>query len=276
MESAMMNLKILHDDNGTYKDYSRQAKDFLSDTFTIDLNASEDYLYVGLYKPFNKFYSLFETANINASEFTAEYYDGSAWYDLDEFEDQTEGFTESGFMSWNRTQTDWAESEINSINRFWIRLRPSVDHSAAVLYGMDLIFSTDKDLTEEYPTIMSFLPSGATTFISFHQAAKRQVIQTLRNEGHTIINSNGDVKKLTEWDINDPDELKQMSKYVALSSIFLMVSDRPDDKYNQLALRFRDMATESMSNYRLNIDLDDDGEEDSEELAYRSHGKLLR
>ena len=50
-------LTIFDDANSTFTDYSREALDFDRDTFTITLDASTSYLYVGFYKPINLFYT---------------------------------------------------------------------------------------------------------------------------------------------------------------------------------------------------------------------------
>lgn len=62
-------LTILHDDNGSFSDFSNEALAFDRDTFTTDLNQNEDYLYVGYYKPINNFFVELGTANTNAGSY---------------------------------------------------------------------------------------------------------------------------------------------------------------------------------------------------------------
>ena len=82
-------LTVLHDNNGFFSDFSNEALAFDRDTFTIDLDQSDDYLYVGYYKPINNFFVEIGTANTNAGSFTGQFYNGTTWTSLAGFFDDS-------------------------------------------------------------------------------------------------------------------------------------------------------------------------------------------
>lgn len=259
-------LTVFHDDNSSFSDHSFEAYDFLRDSFDATLLSATSYLYVGLYKPFSRFYVELDTANTNANTFTAEYYNGSSWASLDGFLDDSEGFTRSGELRWFRAQTDWAETAVNSETKYWVRLRPSADHSATTIQGLNVLFSDDSSLKEEFFEISDFLPNGASSFVAVHQGVRKEIVQSLRNAGRNKRNSSSvKFEKLTEWDLLDIDEVRQAAKFLALEKIFRNVSDQVDDKYQAFKIEFRDKYNDAFSLLHLSLDDDDDGILDTSE-----------
>ena len=126
----MKELVVLHDDNGTFTDYSQDARDYLRDTFQISYTTAEDYIYIGLYKPFNQLYVEFENVASASINLTFEYSDGSAGFNALEVEDDTKAFKRSGFISWGRNIEDWQENSIDSKSLFWIRITADADFVA--------------------------------------------------------------------------------------------------------------------------------------------------
>ena len=151
-------LTILDDNNGTFTDFSREGLDYDRDTFTVTLDSNTSYLYVGFYKPINMFYVEVGTANTNAGSFIAQYYNGSTWVSMSDFYDETSCFTRSGFIQWDRGQTDEASTSVNSTPLFWYRFKPSITHSATVINGLNIVFSDDTDLKREFYEISEYLP----------------------------------------------------------------------------------------------------------------------
>ena len=49
----MRDLVLYHDDGGAFIDYTLDARDYLRDEFTIDYTTITDYIYMGLYKPYD-------------------------------------------------------------------------------------------------------------------------------------------------------------------------------------------------------------------------------
>lgn len=96
--------------------------------------ASGDILYLGGLKKFSQ--AIFNlTVAATGGTFVYEYWDGSAWVSLVSPTDGTSALTVSGSITWDRdAQTGWAQTTINSVLLFWVRIRctgtPSVGPEA--------------------------------------------------------------------------------------------------------------------------------------------------
>lgn len=262
-------LTVLHDANSVFADHSKEAFDFSRDTFSLTLNKDTSYLYVGFYKPINSCFVSLSTANTNANSFTAEYYNGSSWTAVSDFYDDTKGFTRSGFMTWDRNQTNQASTTINSTSLFWIRLRPSVTHSATTLNGINFLFADDQDLTYEVPEITDTNHlAGKTSHILTHVAARNEILQSLNNKDYKKLNPTTSYREdLTAWDILEGSQLKQAAVYLALSKIYFNFSDATDDKYHQKSKHFYAKFKEAFQLSQLSLDANDDGLLDVAEKA---------
>ncbi len=108
----MSDLFIKHDDDSSFSDFSVEGRNYLRDTFDIVLTTA-DFLYVGLFKPFDRIFIEMNTANTNSATLTGEFYNGTSFTALSNYEDATNALTRSGFMRWDRSQTDWAETTID-------------------------------------------------------------------------------------------------------------------------------------------------------------------
>jgi len=288
----MSKLQVLHDDNTVFIDQTLNSFDYGRDDYSLELIAAEDFLYIGLYKPFAQIYVELKTDNTNANVFDAEFFDGTNFVNIDDtFFDDTRGFTRSGFMTFDRNQEDWALTSVDGIEAFWIRLKPSVDHSVGTeIQGINIVFSDDQDLVEEYRNINQFRPSSDLSFILTHLAMRKKIIQMLRNSGKhkkIFLNNNNpssipsqldliELRDVTEWDLLDPSQLREASKLYVLASIFFNRSDNPTDKYYQLYKDFRDRAKESYELFFLSLDKDDDGLQDSDEDLILNAPRLFR
>jgi hypothetical protein len=129
--------------------------------------------------------------------------------------------------------------------------------------GINLVFSDDYDLVEEYPSILQHLPDGQETFIRFHSASRDDILTDLKNSG-IVINGQDKKKQLDQWDLLDIDEVKEASKFSTLSKIFSWLSDAEGDKFDQLSSKYQAEAGESLTPL-ISIDDDDDGISDSSE-----------
>ncbi len=259
----MRDLVFFHADNGTFIDYTLDARDYLRDEFTINYTTIEDYIYIGLYKPFNKVYVEFKTPPLVDVNLIAEYYDGTTWQTLT-VSDDTKGFIRSGFISFEKPE-NWASTTVNAEDKYYIRFNS--DTHTAEFQGLNIVFSDDNDLRQEVRGIDDFLYNNDTSFIAYHVSARDEIIQTLRNGGHaTKIENEVTYNNLTKWDLLDLGEIRQASKYLALSKIFYDVSENPDDKHYQRSNDYASMFGEAFKLYRLSIDKNDDGLADDEEV----------
>lgn len=269
---------VLNDNTTTIDDISLLAKDFTTNEVTLELE-SDHYLYVGYYKPFKQFFVELSPANTVTNTLNFEYYNGTSWVSLSAI-DESQGFTKSGFIYFNRPE-DWTENTVDSKERFYIRIQPSANHSSGtVLQGLGILFSNDLDLIGIKSNIVSKLNNG-NSWIGKHEAARKYIIQRLRNLGHrkyVASDSNNPLvvestkakaiyySDLTEFDLLEPFELREASKFFALSMIYLdEKSDQEGDKYERNGKRHLKRAEEAMNVFMLKIDSNDDGEENEAE-----------
>lgn len=258
----MSDLKIFHNDNGVYLNYSRDLADYLRNDVTIDYTLAEDFIYIGLYKPFNSLFAELTTPIV--ANMSAEYWNGSSYQSLN-LDDDSVNLSRSGFIKWNKP-SDWSANTVNSENLFYIRL--SFDASVQPVFkGLNIVFSDDQDLLKEVRDIMDFRAAGDSSFIAYHVSSRDQIVQTLRNGGDFKRRLEEEFyRNLTKWDLLDIGEIRQASKFLTLSKIFFDVSENNEDK---AYIRYRDYLAkfgEAFKLFRLSLDKDDDGEADRTEI----------
>ena len=257
-------LTIFDDNNSSFTDYSTEGLDFDRDTFSVTLDSSTSYLYIGFYKPINAFYVELSTANTNDGTFTGEFYNGTTWASLSGFYDESKSLQRSGFLRWDRDQTDEEKTTVNSTELFWYRFQPSVTHSATTIAGLNIVFSDDQDLKREYFEASELKPSAESSHILTHVAARDQIIQAIRSSGdYKTLNS---VRKdITAFDLHDIGQVKLAATYLALYKIFNSITDDPDDFYKKKADDFKSQYALAIKTPFIDIDSDDDGIRDTNE-----------
>lgn len=275
-------LFVFHDDNSVFTDHSNSAQDYARDEFAIELDKDNDYLYIGYRKAINTIFVEMNTVNSIANSFTLERFndDTSAFVEIDTFSDDTKGLTRSGFIVWERNLEDEGKTEINGQEAFWYRLRPSATHSAGTkIQGLNNVFSDDQDLREQVSSILStsFL-AGADSHILSHVAARKQIIQDLRNSGKLKVDTTtGRFKNLNLFDILDVGQIRDASKWKTLNIIFDDLSDRTDDKWEQKARKYNSRYKTTFGQLQfLAIDVDDDGRTDINEEQASATTLVLR
>lgn len=269
----MNELFILHDDNGSFVDYSKESSDFLRDDYNLDFVAIEDSLYIGLYKPFSSLYFEFKTPNGSDIGITLEKSTGAGFTNMD-LTDDTKGFQRSGFFNVNRNNENWESQDVNGQSAYWLKLTASNDFNVDV-HGLNIVFSDDNDLVQEVRLINDFLAPGDNSFISYHVSSRNDIIQRMRNGGYVKEVDNNDsvflseksrnLKQVNKWDILDLGEIKQASKYLTLAKIFFDNSENVDDKSYQRFMDYDNKFGEAFKLFYMSIDLDDDGRTDQDE-----------
>jgi len=261
-------------------DVSVRVKDYTTPSVPMALTAGQ-YMHVGYYKAFRQFYIDFKVLNAVATSLVFEYYNGVTWVALPGVVDETEDFIKSGFMYWNRPG-DWAPVEIDGDENYYIRISAPDDLTPETeLNGVNVLFSNDIDLVGIRSNIVS-KHNNDEPWIEKHEAARKHIIQQFRNLGHRKVKqANGDepnvlftgekedsldFSDLTQFDLFDPFQLREASKFFALSYIYLdELSDENDDKWERAGLRHDKRADEALNVFMLRIDTNDDGEENEEE-----------
>lgn len=266
-------LNVLHDDNGVFSDKSASAVDYGRDSFVLPLVAAQDYLYLGLYKPFNKVYAEMKVVNTVANIFTAEYWNGSAWTALVNFWDLSQGFTRSGFMQWKKPN-DWASTVVNSDLLYWVRLKPNFDHSALTeLQGLNIVYADDQDLQNEFSRVADYKAS-LLSYITYQQAVRDDIVQALRNKGNVKYNEK--FINVSKWDLLDADEVRRGATYACLAKIFFELSDNVDDKWYQRHKDYTEKANKALELFALSLDTNDTGLDDKSKLVQRQSVSLVR
>ncbi len=272
----MNDLYVFYDDNSSFLDFSFEAREFTKDTFSATVIAGEDAIYLGLYKPFNSAYIDMSTANANGGIFRVKYYNGSGFVDTENQFDDTTTLNRSGFVRWDKSD-DWEASTVNSQEAFWIQITISGDTTALTFNGINIVYSDDTDLAKEMRSIDRFLSSGDSSFIAYHEAARDEIVQTTRNKGTAKKRDDEDFyRNFGKWDFLNIDEIRQASKYLALSKIMHDASDNPEDKYYQ---RYKDYLAaygQAFNTWFISLDTDDDGEADKSEKLTANTIKLNR
>lgn len=269
-------LKIFLDDNSSFTDYSVECENFIRDDFSHTFISGEDYMYVGFHKPIERVYVEVSTSNTNSVTTTVEYYNGSSFTSVSNGVDLTNGLSRSGFIYWDRVQTDNAKTTVNSVEKYWYRISFSADTSAVTIDGVNILFSDDFDLLEVDAEVLNFKPSGDNSMVRFHQAARNEIVQRINNSGRLKLDENGYRSKLEAYDILDPTDLKEASKFLTLARIYEPISDEVDDKYNQKFKQYFQTYQDAFNLYMTSIDIDDDGVIDSGERNRVSYGRIVR
>ena len=266
---------VLHDDASTITDHSLAAKDFTTNPIPLALGDTH-HLYVGYAKPFTQLFVEVIPVNNVVGTFAFEYWNGSIWKALPNVIDESQNFFKSGFIYFEKPD-DWAATTVKSIEKFYIRMQPSASHDGGViLQGLGILFSNDLDLIGIKSNIVSKHNNGSS-WVGKHEAARKHMIQKLRNLGHRThqeVTNNNQVftgksirfSDLTEFDLLEPFELREASKFYVLSFIYLdELSDEEDDKWERAGKRHLGRAQAAMNLFMLKIDNNDNGIEDSNE-----------
>lgn len=273
--SYKKDLYLFHDDNSSFIDYTSSSRSFLRDDFEIIYNATEDSLYLGLYKPFYSTYvELVSAVGVGVS-LTVSYYNGSSFVAFDA-NDETNGFARNGFITWDRDLDDWAKTEVNGETLYWVKIDASGDYTAT-FRAINLVFANDDDLKSEMFNIDDFRATGMTSLISYHVSARDEMIQKFRNSGkYTQVNGTQKYNDLSKWDLNNIDQVRVAAKYLALAKIMFDVSSEVDDKYYQRYKDYMDEFGEAFRLYLLSIDSNDDGIEDVNEKNLFRSSELIK
>jgi hypothetical protein len=280
-------LEVREDNAGLITSFKDEAFNYMQDTFPTSLDTVNNILYFAHpdCKLINTLYIEFavSSANSQPNTLTVEYWDGTAWVSAVNMYDQTKGFTRNGFISWDRDDLEDNQEKVvfDSDELYWMRIRSSVAQDTTEVKGFNIVFSDDNDILEELPDakdVCGFLPDDELTFINIHQAAKRDMIQLLRNEGNVEVRTKFSCKleNIDEWDILRPQELRVAGKYLALNKIFTQLSDSPDDKFQLKALEYKNMFKKAFNLFIKTIDKDDDGRVDSDEMINTTSGHITR
>ena len=250
-------------------DKSSELENYLLDPVTFTFN-DYDEISVGYYKPINSVFMELNQKNTEESKLQVYYYNGTSFISTT-VKDETKGMSRSGFLKWGRNLENEVKSTVNGVEAYWYKLKVDVATSELILAGINLVFSSDLDLTEEYPSIMEYLPENKISFINFHVASRKDILSYFRTQGKLITDSNSSesiasTKLVDQFDLLNYEEVRDASKFLTLAKIFYWVSDAVDDKWYQKAKGFEAKYGEKISLVNLSLDSNDDGKADATEV----------
>lgn len=246
-----------------------------SETAALVLTAS-DYLYLGFKQPFTTRYFYFSTVNSNAASLSVEYYDGSDWSSVEDLIDQTDGFTQSGFVSW-RNPGDWQTKEQDPVisstvaidlKLYWLRISVSADLSAGTAIQSILnLFCDETLLRTYYPEIASdsrYLPPDRTDFLEQMNAAKDMIVRRLKQAQK--INDESQVIDITQVE----EAAVHATAYLILFPIAEDESTRQmrDDAYKAMGAE--------LDRYLIEVDEDDSGDIELDEEVRDTSNYMTR
>lgn len=280
---------LLATDDPAYTDLTEDCFDFLLDPAALPLTAA-GYLYLGRRKPFGLVYVDVSKnyANVQDTQLTMEYWDGTAWTAWPLQVENTRAFKRPGFIKWQSlveegTAGTWAATEVAGSSRFWIRLKVADDLTPATrVNGINLVFADDQDLKRVDFGALAMLPKDenrvlAESHILSHVAARDRIIQSIRNDGTERYPGDGTVEDIDEWDLFRSGQILQAAIFACLSQIYFNASDNPEDIYWKKYQDFEAKFTKAMQLFLLSVDADDNGKEDAlEKNTMRSSGRFVR
>lgn len=262
--------------------YSENLYDYSVDTVTEAFTGG-GFIYVGYDKPINSIYVELSTPSATPLSISLDVFTTS--FVTKTFNDRTKGLSRSGFITWDRSTGTEKKTTVNGVNLYWYRITVPQPAAALVFKGINVVFADDNDLKEEFPTLTDYYPTGQTSFIVFHQAVRKHIIQTLRNRGRTIAtgpgnsggNSNNATRvKFDQWDLLDVEEIRQAAKFMALHKIFSWLSDSPDDKWKQKADEAYSNYGQQIDTFYLSVDDNNDGVAQSSEIQAVDSVRIVR
>lgn len=272
----MENFTVIHETN----DITKELKSFTKGTKVVPLLASES-LFVGFRKTFNVMYFELSVANATPAILSATYTTANGTQAL-KICDETNGFTESGFITFVRP-TDAIETTVQGIKKVFVEIKTDVDLDVGTTFdGVGIVLCDTNDVEQIRSNIVSRLNNGKT-LISKINLAKDLIVQMLNNQGNVKVSndvsgvlSNGLVmNSITEFDFLDVDQFRLAAAYLTAATFYLQeLSDDGGDKWDVQGKRFMGKFNELFQTYLLKLDLNDDGIANEGEVENTSLIKL--
>jgi hypothetical protein len=168
-------IRVFFSDNGVLTDYSIEAQQ--NSQLAFPAVATQDYIYVAQYFPFNNLFIEIDTANANASALSCEYWDGQQWRAGVDSVDATKSsgatlavagvfqFSPNKNYKWqiikDTSETGNTPVQLQSLSiydAYWMRLKVSADLSAGTkIRKISYAFTTNQIMLGIDPEINQYL-----------------------------------------------------------------------------------------------------------------------
>lgn len=274
-----MHYRVIYSDDGTLSDLSVNLNNYHAGTGAIPVVASEDYIYIASYYPFNSFYMAFDTANTQSSALSISYWDGNEWRTAVDVIDQTNGFEQDGLVTFvpDKARSGWVyEDTVNNsgaeeitglgdvtiYDRYWLRLSLSNDLDAGTTIKWIMYkFISDDELYSEFPVFNS------TEFKTAYESGKTNW------EEQVVVASQLTVDELVKNGIIQSGD--QLLDYCKLKSPCVaktaeIIFNAFGDDYNDDRLKANDLFKERIGKKVFNVDSNNDAVLNRQELKTRS------
>lgn len=268
---------VLFHDGATFTDLSLDMLSFGRDSSAIPLLAASGALYFARVKPFAAVYAEVKVPNAVAASLTVEYWNGTAWASVEGLVDDSDAFSRSGFIQFDKPE-DWESTTVDSKEGYFIRFRPSANLTGTTeLQGLNIVFSDDQDLKGVYPSILNYLDSNEPTFVLRHENSRDRVVEQIRKIGRKEPTGAGKYENFDAWDFLHIEEVRLWATYLTLANIFSGLQSKDDDMFLQKAKEYAKDAETYRAEAFLSLDIDDDGKDDKpEEAGEISSRRLVR
>lgn len=279
-----MNNRIIFSDDEDLIDYSTALNNYKAGTKSFSYVTGEDFFYIGARLPFNHFYAKFQRASeLTDSEMTLEYWNGTEWCDIVELIDETNGFSENGYVTWVTSKDkEWSCEDTNYngnqvegledvviYDRYWIRISfdqsfdggddgviPTPARVPCIISWLGNIFSNDNDLAGEHKaltkqSLMTAFEAGKTSWEEQHEIAARELISDLVENGNIL--EKGQILSREDY------------RLASVSKTAEIIYGQLGDDYKDEVVTARKVYKERLSKRRPIIDTNLNGREDNGE-----------
>lgn len=261
-------------------DISNEMSSFSTDEVTLELTAAQT-LSIGFRKAFAFIYLELSTPNTNAATLSATYENAEGVQEL-ELIDETYGCTRSGFLKLSRPE-DIIDSTVATIEKKFIKIKTSADFSVGTkLKGVGIVFCTNQDLIDIRSNVIDKL-NGGNSMITKIALARDHIMNEINRQGNfkvitdstSSLGTHTVLSEVNEFDFLKIDQLRLACAYKAMALLLIdEKSDQEKDKWEIQGYRYDRTAGRELSSYFMNLDLDDDGKEDLEEVNQTSVTRL--
>lgn len=210
-----MNKRIILSLGGTLKDLSSSIRRYDPATSALcELKiATQDKIFIGSRLPFNHFYAKLAVLNATPAVMKVRYF-STAWNDVAELIDETNGFQASGFVTFvpNRNAAWCMMTESKQVaglestliyDLYWLEVSFDVDLDVGTaLNWIGELFSDDLDLGSEFPDLLkaavkTAYKTGKTDWEEQHARAAEIIIEDLVSKA--VINDGSQILIRTDY-----------------------------------------------------------------------------
>ncbi len=276
-------VRVFLSDNGSLTDYSIEAQD--STSFAFPAVATEDYIYVGQYFPFNNLFIEMQTVNSNASVLSCQYWDGKQWQNGLDVIDGTKAsgacFGKNGVFQFSpNRRIKWVQiedtsvaqntpSELQSLNiydLYWMRLKVSADLSiTTAIKKLTYAFTTNELMLGIDPEINQYLSAwGGVSKTNWNE-------QIILASQHLVADFKARQLIMGVGNIVRFDDISLPVAYRALALVYSQLGTAFKEKYDDAMVQYNRL----LSIKRFTLDRNDDAAVERNEVA-QTVGTLIR